>query len=205
METFPALLALCEGIHRWPVDSFTKARDAELLMFCLICAWTNGWANNREVGDLRCNGARYDVTVMKSFTPSDSVTTWSRFFALLVVCVGKTRVADGFPSQRSSYAELFCSFVLFKPTSCWINSRVAVVRDAMGSQWWLNSRHWIHQLICWILVILTPNNFTNGNQEIFTMLFSAGDIVDDKMIFRSHIILTTEIPSYFMFRMLVAD
>ena len=34
------------------------------LMFSLICAWTNGWTNTRNVGDLRCHRAHYDVTVM---------------------------------------------------------------------------------------------------------------------------------------------
>ena len=35
------------------------------LVFSLICAWTNNWANNRDVGDLRRYRAHYDVTVMK--------------------------------------------------------------------------------------------------------------------------------------------
>ena len=34
-------------------------------MFCLICAWINGWVNNREVSDLRHYRAHYDVTVMQ--------------------------------------------------------------------------------------------------------------------------------------------
>ena len=34
------------------------------LMFSLICAWTNGWVNNRDAGDLRRHCDHYDVTVM---------------------------------------------------------------------------------------------------------------------------------------------
>ena len=34
-------------------------------MFSLICAWTNGWAGNRDVGDLRRPCAHYEVTVMR--------------------------------------------------------------------------------------------------------------------------------------------
>ena len=34
------------------------------LMFILICAWTNGWVNNREAGDLRRYRGHYDVIVM---------------------------------------------------------------------------------------------------------------------------------------------
>ena len=32
--------------------------------FSLICAWTNGWANNQDAGGVRRHGAHYDVTVM---------------------------------------------------------------------------------------------------------------------------------------------
>ena len=47
METFSALLTLCEGIHRSPVNSHHKVEWRGALMFSLICAWTNGWVNNR--------------------------------------------------------------------------------------------------------------------------------------------------------------
>ena len=34
------------------------------LMFSLMSAWTNGWANNRDPGDLRRHSTHYDVIVM---------------------------------------------------------------------------------------------------------------------------------------------
>ena len=34
------------------------------LMFSLICAWVNGWVNNRDAGDLRRHRTHYAVTVM---------------------------------------------------------------------------------------------------------------------------------------------
>ena len=34
-------------------------------MFSLICAWLNGWVNNREGGALKRQRAHYDVKVMK--------------------------------------------------------------------------------------------------------------------------------------------
>ena len=44
----------------------TKASQwCGIFMFSLICAWTNGAANNRGTGDFRCNRAHYDVTVMR--------------------------------------------------------------------------------------------------------------------------------------------
>ena len=42
----------------------TKASDAELRCFYFICAWTNDWVNNRDVGDLVRHCVHYDVTVM---------------------------------------------------------------------------------------------------------------------------------------------
>ena len=63
MEIFPALLALCAEIHRWPVNSPHKGQWRGALMFSLICAW-NGWINKREAGDWRRHRAHCDVTVM---------------------------------------------------------------------------------------------------------------------------------------------
>ena len=65
MKTFSASLALCGGIHRSSVNSPHKGQWRGALMFSLICAWMNGWVNNRETGDLRRHRAHYDVIVMK--------------------------------------------------------------------------------------------------------------------------------------------
>ena len=69
-------------VHRWPVNSPHKGKWRAALMFSLICAWINGWINNREAGDLRRHRAHYDVTVM-SFCSIFSVTPcgreWSKF------------------------------------------------------------------------------------------------------------------------------
>ena len=53
------------GIHRSPIDNPYKGQWRGALMFSLICAWTNGWANNRHADDLRCHRPHYDATVMK--------------------------------------------------------------------------------------------------------------------------------------------
>ena len=44
--------------------SHHKGQWRGTLMFSLICAWTNDWANTPDAGDLRRNRAHYDVTVM---------------------------------------------------------------------------------------------------------------------------------------------
>ena len=53
-------------IHRSPVNSPHKGQWCGALMFSLICAWINGWVNNRTAGDLRHHRAHYGVTVMPS-------------------------------------------------------------------------------------------------------------------------------------------
>ena len=62
---FPSCWPFVRGIHRWPVNSRAKASDVGgALMFHVICAWINDWANSREAGDLRSHRAHHDVTVM---------------------------------------------------------------------------------------------------------------------------------------------
>ena len=64
-ETF----SLCAG-NRWIPR---RGQWRGTLMFSLSCAWNNGWANNREAGDLRRHRANYYVTVM--FTLKDWCNT----------------------------------------------------------------------------------------------------------------------------------
>ena len=54
METFSTLLALRAGNSPVPVNSPHKGQWRGALMFTLIRVWMNGWVNNREAGDLRC-------------------------------------------------------------------------------------------------------------------------------------------------------
>ena len=61
---FPRYWPFVRGIHRSPVNSSHKGQRRGALMFSLISAQINGWANNREAGDLRRIRLHYDVTVM---------------------------------------------------------------------------------------------------------------------------------------------
>ena len=65
---FPRFWPFVMGIHRSPEDSPHKSQWRGALMFSLICAWTNDWANNRDAGDLRRHHAHYDVTVIPIIT-----------------------------------------------------------------------------------------------------------------------------------------
>ena len=64
METFPRHWPFVGGIHRSPVNSPHKGQWHGTLIFSLICAWINGWVNNREAGDLRRHRFYYDVILM---------------------------------------------------------------------------------------------------------------------------------------------
>ena len=61
---FPRYWPFVQGIHRSPVNSPHKGQWRGALMFSLICAWTSGWANNRNAGDLGRHRALYYVIVM---------------------------------------------------------------------------------------------------------------------------------------------
>ena len=67
METFSALLALCEGnplaTGGFPSERLVT-RSFDVFLYVRLKPWTNGWANSRDSGDLRCHGTHYDITVM---------------------------------------------------------------------------------------------------------------------------------------------
>ena len=61
---FPRYWPFVKGIHRSPVNSPHKDQWRGALTFSLICAWTNGWANHRDAGDLTRHHTNYDVAVI---------------------------------------------------------------------------------------------------------------------------------------------
>ena len=73
---FPRFRPFVRRIHRTPVNSLHKSQWRRALMFSLICAWTDCWANNGDASDFRHYRAHYDVIVMSCFNP---VTTSSCF------------------------------------------------------------------------------------------------------------------------------
>ena len=60
----PRYWPFVRGNQRSPVDSLHNGQWRIALMFSLICAWSNGWANNRCAGDLIRHPAHYNLTVM---------------------------------------------------------------------------------------------------------------------------------------------
>ena len=63
METPSALLALCAGNSPVTGEFPAQRPVTRILMFSLICAWINGWVNNREAGNSRRQRTYYDDTV----------------------------------------------------------------------------------------------------------------------------------------------
>ena len=60
----PRCWTFVREIHRSPVNSPHKGQWRGALMFSFICAWINGWVNNRKAGNLRRHHAHYDVIVI---------------------------------------------------------------------------------------------------------------------------------------------
>ena len=88
VEKFSALLVLCDE-NPSVTGGFPSQRPVTLSFDAVF------WANNANVGDLRCHGAHYDVTVMFRYTsshhtpfrngfnslwPSDVILSWPTWF-----------------------------------------------------------------------------------------------------------------------------
>ena len=70
LKHFSRYWPFVQGIHQSLMNFPNKGQWRGALKFSLICAWTNGWVNNRDAGDFLRHRDHYDVTVkkwMKSF------------------------------------------------------------------------------------------------------------------------------------------
>ena len=65
-EHFVRYWSFFRVIYLSPVDSPYKSQWCGALIFSLIWAWTNLWANSRDAGDLRCHSTRCDETIMQN-------------------------------------------------------------------------------------------------------------------------------------------
>ena len=80
METYFVLLTLCEG-NPLVTGGFPSQRPVmQSFDVFFICTWTNGWANSRDTGTLRCYHAHYDVNVMCILHLSLSYYLWYRLW-----------------------------------------------------------------------------------------------------------------------------
>ena len=105
---FPRYWPFVRGIHWSPVNSPHKGQWRWALIFSLICAWINGWVNNREAGDLRRHRANYDVTVMTMQSMSHfykCVWFFENYFHHHWPCISGTTSDWWIPPQRTRNAE----------------------------------------------------------------------------------------------------
>ena len=77
MEAFPRYWPFAREIHRPSVNFQHKGQWRGALMFSLICAWINGWVNNREAGGGRRHIAHHDVSVIKRKKVDLNYRHWS--------------------------------------------------------------------------------------------------------------------------------
>ena len=137
MESFAALLALCAGVHRSPVNSQHKSQWRGALKFSLICAWINGWA---KAGDLRRHRAHYDVTVVHAYKLTWIVAGFkdktfvvtsrksSSFFSFSAVAVIQDEYFILIPHQRNWWRRL-------QPTSSIITDAKSVDSNLDDFAW----------------------------------------------------------------------
>ena len=75
IKDFPRYWPFVREIHRSPLDSPHKGQWRGALMFSLIWTnWSNSWANNRDVADLRQHRPHHDVAVVLTFCVRDTIT-----------------------------------------------------------------------------------------------------------------------------------
>ena len=132
VKTFPRYCSFVWKIHRPPVNSPHKGQWREALICSLIFAWTNGWVNNRDAGDLRRNRAHYDVTVMLDHYHSElfSSGTFTEFHninalrhpAIIWICA--TQISIGLTGKKIS--EMWTS---------WLQIIIVLNSKLMAKKW----------------------------------------------------------------------
>ena len=116
------------------------------LMFSLMCAWSNGWANSRDDGDLRRHDSHCDVIVMCQ--QQQVSNSWlDRHFTLfqLVLCYEERCPLNFVVSKktphpvRTHHAKGSCSCSWIDCCSC--NLRQPCTSLINHSQWYSYSKH----------------------------------------------------------------
>ena len=120
MDTFSALLILCEGNPPFTGGYPSQRPVKRSLIFFFICAWTNGWSNNRDAGDLRRHRYHYDATVMCSkFTPGCRTTIrWVCCHSVVIHSLLWLNKCSGF--GLNVYLTMILHVALKRGIRCWI-------------------------------------------------------------------------------------
>ena len=114
--------------HRW--ISQHKGQWCGALMFSLICAWINGWANNGEVADMRRHRAHYEVIVIMARVFHEAV------FVSLTAC----------PQGRMCIKRIGLDMGVHDYGSCWD----CFTKEDCHGRWISDGCEWIWELLVWL-------------------------------------------------------
>ena len=133
---FPRYWPLVRGIHRSPVNSSHKGQWRGALMFSFICAWINGWVNNR---DLRRHRAHYDIIVIwKAMVTGMSQHTWSKLFlsSLNFECVEMQTVLKTIRTLASKQLLCWWHFHGLHRKNCTYHNLTTACNDESTTLYW---------------------------------------------------------------------
>ena len=146
---FPRYWPFVREIHRSPVNSPQKGQRRRALMFSLICAWINGWVNNREAGDLIRHHAHYDVIVM---LPGRFTGIWNNIMIAPVPM--KQSLKDTVKIYRTIPGAFCLSFMRFDNLKRLLTLPVSlpyIFRTQTWSRTYIVPGH--QQAQCWLLIL----------------------------------------------------
>ena len=164
------------GIHWSPVDSPHKGQWRRVLMFSLIRAWTNSYANNRDAGDLRYHHAHYDVTVMWTVS-SVTLQSWPsvqkndiRYKVFRSFLIFKLILKENFGILISiSLNDIMANESPLIQIMAWCltgtkplaETKVTKMSDALFHHWWRHKATWI-----WVNIGSGNGLLPDGTQAI---------------------------------------
>ena len=127
---FPRYWPFVRGIHQSPVNSTHKGWWRGTLMFSLICAWINGWVNNREetnIHELECAlysfpkwffKSNYDSNVKQIIIWANipmilgSIISYISFILSFVVCFVYVYALTSLGCRTNAGTEVFKFFIM---------------------------------------------------------------------------------------------
>ena len=133
---FPRYWPFVSGIHRSSADSPNKDQWRGALLFSLICAWTNGWANYRDDDYLRRHRAHYDGHSYNHRTYEDDQN--------VKVGLRSQNLCEHTPSYINPVNIRNICKQVYVPLSCSTSQQLSPrsgIRNILLPKWW-----WHHQM-----------------------------------------------------------
>ena len=148
-------------------------------MFSMICAWINGWVNNREAGDLRRRRAHYEFIVMNFLMRHISLLMHisiydicAKYGVLWSVMIWQTMAFDYMLHTSPSKCKTTCTShftfdaVAWRPVAWFICDAFEILWNA---GYWMGSRHMYRVLFDNTCTMLRSNPYSPS--ELFSYCF----------------------------------